>query len=30
MQDISLKLRECIEHEMRSCSMDLGALHLYR
>ena len=30
MQDISLKLRECIEHEMRSCSMDMGALHLYR
>ncbi len=26
MQDISLKLREFVEHEMRSCSMDIGGI----
>lgn len=26
MKDISLKLKEFIENEMRSCSMDIGGL----
>lgn len=26
MQDISLKLKEFIENEMRSCSMDIGGI----
>ena len=33
MQDISLKLKEFIENEMRSCSMDIGGItpeYVYR
>ena len=33
MQDISLKLKEFIEDEMRSCSMDIGGItpvYVYR
>lgn len=33
MQDISLKSREFIENEMRSCSMDIGGItpdYVYR
>lgn len=26
MQDISLKLKEFVENEMRSCSMDIGGI----
>lgn len=33
MQDISLKLKEFIENEMRSCSMEIGGItpvYVYR
>lgn len=33
MEDISIKLKEFIENEMRSCSMDIGGitpLYVYR